>query len=153
MAKIYNTRKMFQFSITIPGIATFLVQTVKLPDYDIETDEHGDSNHKVKTGGMVSYGMFSISKICDATPFIDSFVWAEMALIQDVFIGGGTLPSAYKRNIIVEQYAPDGQTVIQRWLLIGCWPKRINGVEFNRAQSGNTIESIDWELDKMKVGV
>jgi hypothetical protein len=129
------------------------VQTVKLPDYDIETDEHGDTNYKVKTGGMVSFGMLSLSKICDATPFLDSFIWTQMRTIQDVDLGGGALPSVYKTAILVEQYGPDGLTVVQRWTLTGCWPKRVNGVEFNRAQSGNTIESIDWEIDKMRVGI
>lgn len=153
MAKINNPRKMFQFSVTIPGIAPFLVQTVKLPDYDIESDEHGDTNHKIKTAGMISYGMLSLSKICDATPFLDSYIWTLMQSIQNVEVGGGALPSVYKSPMLVEQFGPDGITVLQRWTMIGCWPKRINGVEFNRAQSGNTIETIDFEVDQMTIGV
>jgi phage tail-like protein len=151
MAKINNPRKSFQFSIFIQGIAPFLVQTVKLPDVEVEADEHGDTNYKVKTGGMMSYGNLSISKICDATPLIDQYVWSWVNVIQNVFTGGGALPSLYKAIILVEQYAPDGLTVIKRWQCEGCWPRRINGVEFNRAQSGNTIENIEFEVDRMQL--
>ena len=150
MAQINNPRKSFQFSIFIQGIAPFLVQSVKLPDVEIETDEHGDTNHKIKTGGMVSYGTFSISKICAAEPLTDNEVWVWNNSIQNVYTGGGLLPSQYKRAVLVEQYAPDGVTVLKRWTLQGSWPKRINGVEFNRAQSGNTIESIEVEIDRMQ---
>ena len=150
MAQINNPRKSFQFSIFIQGIAPFLVQSVKLPDVEIETDEHGDTNHKIKTGGMVSYGTFSISKICAAEPLSDNEVWVWTNSIQNVYTGGGLLPSQYKRAVLVEQYAPDGVTVLKRWTLQGSWPKRINGVEFNRAQSGNTIESIEFEIDRMQ---
>lgn len=148
-AKISNPRKSFQFSIFIQGIAPFLVQTVKLPDVDLDTDEHGDTNHKIKTAGMVNYGVLSISKICEAVPLTDRYIWNWVQTIQNVLTGGGALPSLYKATIMIEQFAPDGQTVLMRWQCSGCWPKRINGVEFNRAQSGNTIESIDFEIDEM----
>lgn len=150
MAKINNPRKSFQFSIIITGILPFLVQSVKIPDVDIESDEHGDTNHKIKTGGMISYGTLSISKICDATPLVDNYIWAWVNSIQNVTTGGGALPSLYKQAILVEQFAPDGVTVLKRWTHLGCWPKRINGIEFNRAQSGNTIESIEFEIDRME---
>lgn len=150
MAKVNNPRKSFQFSIIIQGIAPFLVQSVKLPDVDIETDEHGDTNYKVKTGGMVSYGTLSVSKICDGAPLVDNEIWTWNNSIQNVYTGGGLVPLAYKRAVMVEQYAHDGVTVLKRWTYEGAWPKRINGVEFNRAQSGNTIESIEFEIDRMQ---
>lgn len=153
MAKINNPRKLFQFSVTIPGVQPFLVQTIKLPDYELETDEHGDTNYKVKTAGMVNLGLLSLSKICDATPFVDTFIWNLMKSIQNQELGGGALPSVYKFPIMIEQFGPDGITVLQRWTYLGGWPKRINGVEFNRAQSGNTIEAIDFEVDTQQVGV
>jgi phage tail-like protein len=151
MAKINNPRKSFQFSVIIQGIAPFLVQTVKLPDVEIEADEHGDTNYKVKTGGMMSYGNLTISKICEAIPLIDQYIWSWVNTIQNVYTGGGALPSLYKSVILIEQFAPDGKTVLKRWTCEGCWPRRINGIEFNRAQSGNTIENIEFEVDRMQL--
>lgn len=153
MAHINNPRKSFQFSVIIQGITPFLVQNIKLPDVDLDTDEHGDAGYKVKTAGMKNYGMLSVSKICEALPLIDTYVWSWInTIIRNDFTGGGSIPSLYKASILVEQYGPDGATVVQRWTFEGCWPKRINGVEFNRAQSGNTVESIDFEIDRMTVG-
>jgi hypothetical protein len=74
-----------------------------------------------------------------------------MDTIQNVYVGGGALPSLYKSVIMVEQFAPDGITVLKRWTCEGCWPRRINGIEFNRAQSGNTIETIEFEIDRMEL--
>ena len=148
MAQVNNPRKSFQFNIIIAGIASFLCQQVKIPDVEMDTDEHGDTNHKIKTAGMINYSMLSVQKISESLG-LDNYIWDWINRIQNPVTGGGSLPSLYKQPIIVEQYAPDGRTVLKRWILEGCWPKRINGIEFNRVQSGNTVESIDFEVDKV----
>lgn len=147
MAKVNNPRKAFQFTILIPGIAPFLCQTVKTPDNELDSDEHGDTNHKIKTAGMMNYGTLSITKIVDAVG-LDNYIWNWQKRIQNPMTGGGELPSQYKIPVAVEQYAPDGLTVLKRWTYEGCWPKRINGIDFSRVQSGNTVESIEFEVDR-----
>jgi phage tail-like protein len=148
MAIINNPRKLFQFTVIIPGINPFTCQQVKTPDIELDTDEHGETNHTIKTAGQVKYGMLSVQKISDAIG-LDNYIWSWIQRIQDPSRGGGDLPIAYKIPISIEQYSNDGVTVIKRWVYAGCWPKRINGIEFNRAQSGNTVESIEFEVDKL----
>lgn len=148
MAEINNPRKQFQFNIMVPGLNPFLCQDVKIPDVEFDMVEHGDRNYQVKTAGMKKVGQLAISKIMPAET-TDNFFWDWMRQIQDTDTGGGDLPSNYKKRIMVEQYANDGQTVIQRWEFDGAWPQKINGIEFNRKASENTIETIDICVDRV----
>lgn len=148
MAEIANPRKKFQFGIFIPGMNQFLAQEVKLPDSEIDMVEHGDVNFDVKTGGKRKIGMLSVTKIMPADS-TDNFMWSWQDQIQDIRGGGGDLPSDYKKRILVEQYGPDGLTTLQRWELIGAWPQKINGVDFSRKDSENTVETIDFCVDQL----
>ncbi len=149
-AKISNPRKSFQFGIFIPGLNPFLAQTVKLPDLELDVVEHGDTNFDVKTAGKQKLGMLSITKISPQAD-IDRFVWLWIRRIQDTRLGGGLPPSAYKYTAIVEQYGADGISVIHRWEFFGVWPQKVNGIEFSRQASENTIENIDFCVDEYRV--
>lgn len=146
MAIIANPRKQFQFRISIPGINPFLVQKVRMPDVEVEVIEHGDTNFDVKTGGRKKVGMLSIEKLAPADGLDDS-LWQWIHSIQNTATGGGAFPSQYKSWILIEELSTDGVTSIRRQELEGCWPSKINGIELDRASSGNTIESIDFAVD------
>lgn len=147
MAKVDNPRKQFQFTIIIPGLNPFLAQDVKTPDSEFDSVEHGDTGFLVKTAGLKKIGMLSINKICPADDTDKFFkLWQRQILSTDQ--GGGQLPSQYKRPILIEEYAPDGITVINREMYRGCWPQKLNGKDLNRKGSDNTIESIDLSVDQ-----
>lgn len=144
MAKINNPVKSFQFNILIPGINPFLVQEANNPDIEFEMSEHGDTNYDVKTAGKFKVGMLKIQKIASsAGAALDIAIDAWVTEIQN-----GALPLQYKRPIIVEQLGNDGVSVVRRWTWEGCWPQKVNGLEFTRMKSENTIESIDFCVDK-----
>lgn len=146
MAKVENPRKGFQFGISLQGMNEFLAQEVKLPDVEYDMVEHGDTNYDVKTAGKKKIGMLQITKIfpSDATDrgFRD---WGNS--IQSQVTGGGDLPSQYKRTIVVQQYANDGITVLDQWEFSGCWPNKLNGINFNRRASENTVQEIELCVD------
>lgn len=148
MAQIANPRKGFNFSISTPGLNPFLAQEVDVPDHDIDIVEHGDTNFLVKTGGIKKYSAVKVSKISSATA-ADNWVWNWLFEIQDEFTGGGDLPSNYKRTITIEQFSNDNQTVINTWVLYGCWPSKVNGVKFRRKESDNTMEEIEFCVDQI----
>lgn len=151
MAQIENPRKQFQFSIAIAPFTMnpWLAQKVTIPDASVDIVEHGDTNHDIKTGGRVKYTTINIDKLM-TTDGSDNYMWDWMASVQDVIIGGGLPPQAYKRVITVTELAEDGQSVINTWILTGCWPSKINGLEFDRQGSDNTIESIEICVDKIE---
>lgn len=147
MAQVANPRKGFNFTISAPGLNPFLAQVVETPDWDIDVVEHGDTNHLIKTGGLAKVGLLKIDKISIATGS-DNWIWNWYFQVQDVFTGGGDLPSNYKRTITVEQLAPDGVTVINTWVYYGSWPSKINNSKHSRTESQNNIESIELCVDE-----
>ena len=147
MAMIENPRKEFNFSIFTPGLNPFLAQKVTLPDWEVDEVAHGDTNYDVKTGGRAKFGSLTIEKISVATA-PDNWIWLWIRQIQDVFLGGGQLPSTYKRTIEIHEYSTDGITILNRHVLYGVWPKKINGKELNRMGSDNTLEKIEFAVDR-----
>jgi phage tail-like protein len=147
MAEISNPHKKFQFSIFLMGMNPFLAQKVKLADRDIDQVEHGEGNHLVKTAGMLKLGNVTIDKISNSS-IPDKLMWAWIHSIQDEFTGGGAPPAIYKLGMQVQKLATDGATVIGTWNYIGAWPCKINGVELDRMSSDNTIESLEFSVDK-----
>ena len=150
MAKFANPRKKFTWSIAIipEGINPFLFQKVSLPDADIEKDEHGDTNHSVKTAGRVSYSDMKAEKLMPSNQG-DTYLWAWFDSCQSSTIGGGLTPDKYKKTVEVVELAEDGVTVLNRHIAIGVWPCKINGMEFDRNASGNSIESVEFSVDKL----
>ena len=148
MAQIQNPKKKFQFDVAIAGMNSFLCQELTLPDMEIESVAHGDYNHDVKTGGRVSFGNLVIKKISPADQN-DSMVFNRLRIIQDAYSTGGALPQDYKFEIIVTHFAPDGFTVTDRYQLNGCWLAKLNGIDLSRTASDNTMEEIEFSVDRM----
>lgn len=146
MPQINNPRKVFNFGIFIPGLNPFLAQKVTTPDVEIDSVAHGDANYDVKTGGRLKVGSLMVDKISSATES-DNWIFNWLQTIQNATLGGGALPSLYKRTIMVEEYGPDGVTVLNRHVYEGAWPKKRNGIELNRQASDNTLQSIEFEVD------
>ena len=149
MSQIQNPAKGFQFNILIAGINPFTVQDVKQPDWGFEKDVHGDANYKVNTAGMMDIGTLTIQKIVNGTaPGLDKWLWSKLLLIQNPITGGGLLPSEYKEIIIIQQLAANNIVPLQTWTWEGCFPLKINGVEFSRMKSENTIHTIEFSVDR-----
>ena len=147
MAKIQNPRKQFNFGIQIFGMNEFLCQEVDLPDFEIDVIPHGDTNYDVKTGGRAKVGTLNVKKIMSATA-PDNFLWAWLTQVQNIQVGGGALPSLYKRNITVKEYSNDGVTILNIWQYFGVWPSKLNGLKLSRVGSENTIEDIEFQVDE-----
>lgn len=148
---IQNPRKAFNFAIRFPGLTEWLAQSVTVPEVEIEPVEHGDANSLVKTGGLAKFGMLMVEKISSAT-IQDYWVWDWMDAIQNAFNGSGALPSNYKRDCTILQFAPDRTTVLLEWYCVGVWPSKINGISLSRVESQNTVESIEFCVDRVLRG-
>ena len=151
MAKFANPRKSFNFSITITPdpINPFMFQKVTLPDAEIEQVAHGDTNHDIKTAGRVSYGNINAEKLQPSNQG-DAYMWSWFDACQSSIIGGGSPPEIYKKVITIEEFAEDGVTILNTWIATGVWPARLPGAEKNRLSSDNTIENIEFSVDKLE---
>jgi len=148
MANIVNPRKLFQFSIYAPGLSPFLAQEVTIPEESIDVDEHGDTNFNVKTGGKKKIGKLIIQKIMLAT-LPELWVYNWMNEVQSTSFGGGLLPSIYYKNLTIDEYSVDGITILNTWTLIECWPSNRAAIDLKRAETGNTIERCEFEVNEV----
>lgn len=151
MANVSNPRKEFNFSIQVVGapINPFLVQNVTLGDISISQAKHGDVNYDVKTAGRVEVGETELEKIMTTSGADNYFIgWAFQC--QDMMIGGGDVPNSYKRSILVQELAEDGTSILNTWVLSGCWPTKINGQKLTRVGTDNSIEKISLSVDRME---
>lgn len=151
MANVKNPRKQFNFSIQIAPdpINPFLAQRVQIPEVALEMVAHGDTNHDIKTAGRVSYSQVNIEKI-STTDGADNYFFDWLYSAQDAVIGGGLVPTEYKRVVTITELAEDGTSALNTWILIGCWPSKINGTQLDRTSSDNTVESIELCVDKIE---
>lgn len=151
MAQIANPRKNFNFSIQIAPlpIDPFLAQKVTIPEVSLDEVTHGDRNFDVKTAGRVKYGNIMMEKI-STTSGADNYMWDWLKSCQDDIIGGGLVPPAYKRVMTITELAEDGTSVLNTYICTGVWPNKINGIELNRQDSANTIESIEFSVDNIE---
>ena len=150
MAKFANPRKRFNFSITInpDPINPFMFQKVVLPDAEIEKVLHGDTNHDIKTPGRVTYGDIVCEKLMPAdSP--DNYMWSWFDSCQSSMIGGGAVPDAIKKTITIVEYAENGATIINQWIALGVWPCRLPGSDRDRNSSDNSIENVEFCIDKL----
>ena len=150
MPQVSNPHKKFQFSIFLFGMNPFLAQKVTLPDREVEPIEHGEGNHVVKTGGMLKLGTLTVEKLLTAS-IPDKLIWGWIRLVQDEFTGGGAPPDVYKKAIQVQHLSNNGSSALQTYNYLGVWPTKINGIELDRVSSDNTIQSIEFCVDKEAV--
>lgn len=146
-AKVKNPRKKFLWSVNFRNhpINPYLCQKCTLPDISIDQVSHGDVNRDVKTAGRVSVGNLIIEKLL-TTSGSDTWIWDWLFSCQDHIIGGGLVPSDYWETIEVSELAEDGKTVLNIHIYTEVWPTKIDGLDFDRMASENTIEKIEFSV-------
>ena len=151
MAQIENPRKVFNFSIAIAPLPLdpWLAQKVTVPEIQIEVAEHGDTNHDIKTAGRVKYSNIMIEKIM-TTSGADNYMFDWLSSCQDVTLGGGLVPPAYKRVLTITEHAEDGTSILNTWICRGVFPAKISNMVLDRQSSDNTIEGLELSVDTVE---
>lgn len=146
-AKVKNPRKKFLWQITFVKhpLNPYLFQTVSLPEIEIEQVSHGDINRDVKTGGRITVGNLTATKL-ETTSGSDTWLWDWLMSVQDLLLGGGLTPSEYWETARVDELAEDGVSILNSWICEEMWPSKINGQELDRMSSDNTLESIEFAV-------
>lgn len=148
---ILNPRKKFKYRVIIPtepNLETFGCQEVTLPDNEVESVEHGFGNTVIKTGGLAKVGTLTLNRIMSANyGSVSGTIFREwQKRVQDAQAQIGGDPLVYKGVVIIEELTGDN-FVLNTHTFTGCWPTRINGREFSRTDSANTVESVEFAVD------
>jgi hypothetical protein len=153
---IKNPKKQFNFRVQILGAGSvelpiFAIQGFTVPDLDIEADEHGYGNTVIKTPGLVRVGNATLERIessinSDLDRQISRFFleWANKAANA---INQTSATDYYKKVLVHEVNPVDGVTPILTHVLYECFPIKINGKEFKRAETGNLVNSVELSVN------
>lgn len=150
---ILNPRKKFNFRVSIlpaPPIPAFSVQQITLGDSTIEQVEHGFGNTVLKTAGQIKPGTIKMDLIEESTSgAIGAALWAWHWSAQNPAMQAGGDPTTYKRILKIEELGTGMGTpvALNVWYAIGAWPAVMNGKEFDRTASDNTVRSIEFAVD------
>jgi len=144
-----NPRSVFLWRIEIDGVDQFELQTIDIPEMGIEVVAHGGTNHDIKTGGKYTVGDVVIEKL---KSLLNTSTWATDWLfqVQDPFLGGGLLPTVYKRDIVIKEMDTTGTVTLSKYLCEGCWPSKVKGAKLDRMSSDNIIETVTLTVDRVK---
>lgn len=146
IANPVNPRKKFPWTVEFQGLEPALVQKVKLPDIEIEEAKHGASNIDIKTGGKVMVGDIELSKLMFMNKN-ENWAYDWQKQVSNVETGTMGVPSEYKRNGYIIFYAPDLESVLEKWQAFGCWPKKVTKEELDKMSSENLIEVVTLACD------
>jgi phage tail-like protein len=147
MGLVASPRKAFQFVVEIDGVNQFEIQKFTPAKVTIAKTEHGETNHKIKTAGMVEVGDVTMEKL-RPLPTTDLWAWNLLRAAQDMETGGGGLEPAYKKVLIVKEMSADRTTTVNRWVYTGAWVFDVSQSDFDRMSSDNIIETVIWSVDK-----
>lgn len=150
-AQVQNPRKAFLWSIQFikHPLNPYLCQKVTLPEVTVEQVTHGDINRDVKTAGRVTLGNLIVEKL-ETTSGSDTWVWDWLSSCQDMMLGGGLIPTQYWETALVSELAEDGTSILNQYICNEVWPTKINGKALDRAQSENTIDTIEFSIGTME---
>ena len=146
LATPVNPRKKFPWSVEFEGLEPALVQRIKIPVISVDSVEHGSSNILVKTGSMVKIADIELNKLM----FMDkneNWAYDWLRQVSNPETGTMGVPSEYKRNGYIILQNPDLETILEKWQVVGCWPKEIEKDELDKTSSEDLVERVVLSCD------
>ena len=146
LGQTINPRKQYRFAVECDGLVTAYVQKVKIPKLDVKSAEHGEGPFKIKTASKVDIGQLELETL---KPADSSSVWWKdwLALVINLSTGTMTHPDAYKKALSIVEFAPDGETIIDRWDCFGCFPAEVDIADMDKMAEGNAIDKLKFNCD------
>lgn len=148
IANPVNPRKKFAWTLEFEGFEPALAQRVQIPGLTIEVAEHGAANILIKTGGMVKVADMEVNKLMHANKN-DRWAYDWMKQVSDHEQGSMGVPTQYKRNGYVIFWQPNLSSVLEKYQIIGAFPKELEPEELERTSSDNIMERIVFSVDRI----
>lgn len=135
-----NPIRAYNFNVEIDGLDQWSIQKVVKPEVGVSVVSHGGGDHDIKTASKKTVGNATFEKLKSLeAPDFFGFAWIEACV--------KSLPTAYKRNIVVKELSNDGVTVVNKELWIGCFPVKYKRGDGDRLADANLLETIELSVD------
>lgn len=148
--KTYEVQRTNHFEVVIDGLGeefTLCVTRCSLPEVTITPTELAHGNSKVKVAGQVEYSDSTMDCRDAILPDIEKQLYNWQSKVYNASTGAIGWAADYKKDLLVNQYAPDG-TYTRSWRLEGAWPTTISGGDLDSTNPDAKIMSVTIAYDK-----
>lgn len=143
----WRIRKFPSFGST--RISEVACEEVDLPFPIFQEKSKEVANTEIYFPGGTSISGFSCTFGLDQTAAIMKYVDAWSNTIQNPNTGGYRLPSAYKKNILVDLYNAKGEVIISAEIR-NCWCMGMQNIQLN-GQAARTMISVQFQCDTQRL--
>jgi phage tail-like protein len=142
-----TVRMTYLFRLEGDGVPIAHIKKANVPSVEVAVVEntHGGANHSQKHAGRRKYGTVTLEKTMPAN---GGDLWAYKWL-SEVRAEDGTTQGAevYKRNLVLLHLGNQDQ-VIDKWILKGCFPSKIDYGANDSSQDGEAMmETVELQCD------
>ena len=136
-----NPARSYRFRVEVDGVDQWAIQKVTLPEESLSVVEHGGGDRNVKTGSKHEIGDAVFEKLVatDGTVEFWGKDWLKLCV--------KSIPTLYKRNLVVKLLGNDGLTTVKTWILVGCFPNKITRGDLDRMADENFLETLTLSVD------
>lgn len=148
--KTYEMQRANNFEVVIEGLGeefTLCVTRCALPEITVTPTELAYGNSKVKVAGQVEYSDDSIDVRDAILPDIEAKLLNWFHKVYDPTTGKIGWANDYKKDLLINQYAPDG-TYVRSWRLEGAWISTFAPGEMDVTNPEAKIISLTIPYDK-----
>lgn len=148
--RTYDVQRTNNFEVIIDGLGeefTLSVTRCALPEASITPIELAYGNSKVKVAGQIEYPDGSIDCRDAILPDVEKQLLNWFHKAYDPETGKIGWSDEYKRDILINQYAPDG-TYVRPWRLEGAWISTMSGGDLDSTNPDAKIISLTITYDK-----
>lgn len=146
----YEMQRTNNFEVVIDGLGdefTLCVTRCALPEISIEPIELAYGNSKCKVAGVIDYADGSLDCRDAIIPDIEKRLYDWFQEVYNADTGAIGWKTTYGRDVIVNQYGPDG-TYVRSWKLFGAWISSFNPGEMDATNPDAKIISLTITYDR-----
>jgi len=146
---VANVRKMRHFVIEMDGVDQFKVQKITRPKRTVNTAEHGNFTHNIKTASSISYDN-AVLEMVKTTDETETAILEWLNTTINPATGTVGLPSDYKRDIVVKEVDGNGNALDGGELWKGCFVVEYEPGELDRTSDDNVIPKVSLNVDEVR---
>lgn len=140
--RLNNVRKAKNFRLVIADVDTITFQTVTGLGLEYDTAEHFSEGRVVHTASNERAMDVTLSGVIEASANAarKMYEWAKSVATS--------LPSEYKRDVVLQELSAVNGDVLGEWTLLGAFPLSYAMSDYDQASADNLSETVVLKVDE-----
>lgn len=149
LANQYEPKRMFEFILELDGLDAFTVKTFARPQKNHEDITIDYMNQKRFLAGKGEWQPLELVLYDPIEPSAAQKVMDWLRIVHDDAVGRMGYAAMYKRNFALKLTDPGGN-VVEKWNIIGAWPREVNFGDLDYANSDAVTATITIRMDQAR---